>query len=69
MVSPRSRTVLLPLSVTLFAIGVVAIALIFALSAAGHQDLPLWLNVAAMLTPIGLITGIVTTVLRTRARS
>ena len=69
MASPRSRTVLLPLSVTLFAIGVLAIALIFALSAAGHHDLPLWLNVAAMLAPIGLIIGVVATVLRTRARS
>ncbi len=69
MAPPRSRTVLLPLSVGLFSLGLVAILLIFALSAAGHDDLPLWLNLAAMLTPIGLITGVITTVLRTRAGS
>ena len=69
MTAARSRSFLLPLSVALFALGLGAILSIFGLSTFGYTNLPLWLNLAAMLAPAGLIIGVVATVLRTRARS
>jgi uncharacterized protein (DUF983 family) len=50
---------LMPLALTLFAVGLVAIIAVFALFAAGQSELPLWLNVAAwLLTPVGLALGV-----------
>lgn len=39
--------------VACFALGLVAVAVIFAMFAAGAHDLPLWLNLSAMLAPVG----------------
>lgn len=36
-----------------FALGLVAVVVIFGMFAAGAHDLPLWLNVGAMLAPVG----------------
>lgn len=36
-----------------FAFGLVAVAVVFAMFAAGAHDLPLWLNLGAMLAPVG----------------
>ncbi len=36
-----------------FALGLVAIVVIFALFTGGAHDLPLWLNLCAMLAPVG----------------
>ena len=44
---------LIRVGVVVFALGLVAVAAIFAMFAAGAHDLPLWLNLAAMLAPIG----------------
>lgn len=47
-------------------VGLLAVVAVFALYATGHEDLPLWLNAATVLLPFGLITGLVTNVVRTR---
>lgn len=36
-----------------FALGLVAVLVVFGMFAAGAHDLPLWLNLAAMLAPVG----------------
>ena len=50
---PGGAPVLVRAGVVLFALGLVAVAVVFALFAAGAHDLPLWLNLAAMLAPVG----------------
>ncbi|MFD9740063.1 hypothetical protein [Umezawaea sp. NPDC059074] len=60
---------LMPLALALFALGLVAIVVVFALFAAGKSDLPVWLNVAAcLLTPIGLGLGVLSAVRNSRAK-
>jgi uncharacterized protein (DUF983 family) len=47
-------------------VGLLAVVAVFALYATGHENLPLWLNVATVLLPFGLITALITSVVRTR---
>jgi hypothetical protein len=48
------------LGVGLFAIGMLFVVAVFIMFAAGLQDLPVWLSVAAgVLTPLGLGLGLV----------
>ncbi|MTD16988.1 hypothetical protein GIS00_23925 [Nakamurella sp. YIM 132087] len=53
----------------LFALGVVAIFADMILFAAGSRDLPLWLNLGAMLAPVGLGLGLLGVVLEARKGS
>ncbi|MDR7301512.1 hypothetical protein [Haloactinomyces albus] len=46
-------------AVTMFGIGLLAVLVIFGLFAAGYRNLPVWLNLAAMLAPLGLAVGLV----------
>ena len=66
MAHSASKSALLPVSVALFSLGLLAIVIIFGLYAAGHQNLPVWLNVVALLAPLGLVTGVVGVVLQAR---
>jgi hypothetical protein len=50
---PGRSPVLVRAGVLVFALGLLAVAVIFAMFAAGAHDLPLWLNLAAMLAPVG----------------
>jgi hypothetical protein len=60
---------LMPLAIGLFAVGVLAIIAVFVLFAAGHSDLPVWLNVAATYLPaIGLGLGIIAVVRKSRQK-
>ena len=68
MSAAPSRQVLLPVALSLFAAGVLAVLAVFALYAAGRADLPVWLNLATLLAPLGLVVGVVGSVLRTRRR-
>jgi len=52
----------------LFAIGVLAIAVIMVLFASGSHDLPLWLNLSAMLAPVGLGVGLFGVYLEARSK-
>ncbi len=51
----------------LFAIGLVAIFADMILFAAGTRDLPLWVNLTAMLAPVGLGLGLLGVVRENRA--
>lgn len=60
---------LMPLSMVVFALGLIALAVIFALYASGVRDLPLWLNVVGVvLTPIGFAMGMVAVFLQNKKR-
>lgn len=61
-----ARSRLLPTAVALFTLGVLGILVVFVLFATGHHDLPLWLNLACLLAPIGLGIGIATVVRQSR---
>jgi peptidoglycan/LPS O-acetylase OafA/YrhL len=43
----------------LFAVGVLAVVVIMVMFASGSHDLPLWLNLTAMLAPLGFAVGMV----------
>lgn len=47
--------------------GLISVAVIMALFATGTHDLPLWLNLAAMLAPIGFGIGLIGIVLEARS--
>ncbi|MER7015556.1 hypothetical protein ABT324_29330 [Saccharopolyspora sp. NPDC000359] len=68
MATSARRSAILPVSVAMFALGLVAIIAIFTLFAVGYQDLPVWLNLATLLCPVGLVVGVIATVLRNRRR-
>ncbi|SFS56360.1 hypothetical protein SAMN05660874_01926 [Saccharopolyspora flava] len=51
---------------TMFGVGLLAIIVIFALFAAGVQDLPAWVSLTTLLCPAGLIFGVIATVVRAR---
>lgn len=68
MASSSSRYAVLPISLAMFGVGLLAIVVIFALYATGHQDLPPWVSIATLLCPAGLIFGVVATVVRSRRR-
>lgn len=66
--SARS-SLLVPVAVVIFALGVIALVAVFALYVSGHRDLPLWLNGSAgVLGPLGLALALVGLVRETRAR-
>ena len=72
--SPRSKgrrkaAPLAKIGMILFAIGLLAVAVDFVLFASGSHDLPLWLNLTAMLAPVGLGLGLIGVVLENRASS
>ena len=52
-----------------FALGVLAIFADMVLFATGHHDLPLWLNLCAMLAPVGLALGLIGVFLESRRSS
>ncbi|MBM9475612.1 hypothetical protein JL107_04045 [Nakamurella flavida] len=56
--APRAGT-WAKVGMVLFAVGLVAIVVIIVLFATGGRDLPVWLNVTAMLAPVGLGVGLV----------
>ncbi len=51
----------------LFAAGLLAVAAIMVLFATGSHDLPLWLNLAAMLAPTGFGLGLIDLLMDARA--
>ena len=65
----RKAAPLAKLGMVLFAIGLVAIFADFILFAAGSRNLALWLNLTAMLAPVGLGLGLIAVVKENRAAS
>lgn len=59
---PKARSKASPLAklgMTLFAIGLLAIFADMIMFAAGNRNLPLWVNLLAMLAPVGLGLGLI----------
>ncbi|QUG99940.1 hypothetical protein HUO13_03175 [Saccharopolyspora erythraea] len=69
MASSSSRSAVMPVAMGMFGLGLIAVVAVFALYAAGSTDLPLWLNLATLLAPAGLVTGVVAIVVRSRRAS
>ena len=72
--APRSKTrrkaaPLAKIGMILFAIGLIAIFADMALFAAGSRNLPVWVNLTAMLAPVGLGLGLVGVIRENRAGS
>ena len=65
----RKAAPLAKIGMAAFAVGLVAIFADFILFASGSHDLPLWLNLTAMLAPVGLGLGLIGVVRENRAAS
>ena len=72
--SPRSKNrrkaaPLAKIGMAVFAVGLIAIFADMILFAAGSRDLPVWLNLTAMLAPVGLGLGLIGVVRENRQSS
>jgi hypothetical protein len=67
--SRRKAAPLAKIGMAVFAVGLVAILVDMILFASGSRDLPLWVNLAAMLAPVGLGLGLVGVVRENRESS
>lgn len=65
----KARPDVFTAAMAVFGLGLLAIVVVFGLHAAGYENLPLWLNLPTTLAPLGLITGLVTLVVRTRRQA
>lgn len=62
------KPILMRLGIGLFAIGMLAVATVFVLFAAGLENLPVWLSaVAGVITPLGLLLGLIALIQEARA--
>ncbi|GAB3393797.1 hypothetical protein [Amycolatopsis echigonensis] len=62
------KPILMRLGIGLFAIGMLAVATVFVLFAAGFENLPVWLSAAAgVITPLGLLLGLIALIQEARA--
>ena len=68
MATSSTRSTAFPASLGLFGAGLLATVVIFGLYAAGHENLPVWLNLATLLAPLGFIIGVVSLVLTAHKR-
>ncbi|RCW43609.1 hypothetical protein DFQ14_10687 [Halopolyspora algeriensis] len=66
MTGSTRRSAVMPAVLILFGIGLLAVLAIFGLFAAGYRNLPVWLNLAAMLAPLALGVGLVSAVVQAR---
>lgn len=49
---------LLTTAMVLFAVGLMALGVMFGLFASGHRRLPMWLSLSSLLLPLGLLLGL-----------
>lgn len=60
---------LMRVGIGVFAVGVLAVLVVFVLFAAGLKDLPLWLSLlAGVATPLGIALGLIALALEHRKR-
>jgi len=60
---------LMRLGIGLFALGMLAVLTVFIMFAAGLENLPVWLSAAAgIITPLGLLLGLIALVREARAK-
>ncbi|RSD20284.1 hypothetical protein EIY87_13195 [Amycolatopsis eburnea] len=61
---------LMRVGIGLFGIGMLAVLAVFIMFAAGLENLPIWLSVAAgVVTPLGLLLGLIALVREARAKN
>ncbi|GAA4537193.1 hypothetical protein GCM10023192_36880 [Amycolatopsis samaneae] len=61
---------LMRIGIGLFGLGMLAVLAVFVLFAAGLENLPVWLSVAAgVITPLGLLLGLIALVREARSKS
>ena len=65
----RKAAPLAKIGMAVFAVGLIAIFADMILFAAGSRNLPLWLNLTAMLAPVGLALGLVGVFVESRRSS
>ncbi|WP_033295367.1 hypothetical protein [Amycolatopsis jejuensis] len=62
------KPILMRIGIGLFAIGMLAVAAVFVMFAAGLENLPVWLSAAAgVITPLGLLLGLIALIQEARA--
>ncbi|WP_410564283.1 hypothetical protein [Amycolatopsis sp. cmx-4-61] len=69
-VSAPGKPFLMRVGIGLFGLGMLAVLAVFIMFAAGLENLPIWLSVAAgVITPLGLLLGLIALVLEARAKN
>jgi predicted tellurium resistance membrane protein TerC len=67
-VAATGKPILMRIGIGLFAIGMLAVLAVFVMFAAGLENLPVWLSaVAGVVTPLGLLLGLIALVREARA--
>ena len=67
-VKQTGKPILMRLGIGLFAIGMIAVVTVFVMFAAGLENLPVWLSaVAGVVTPAGLLLGLIALIQEARA--
>jgi hypothetical protein len=69
-VTAPGKPFLMRIGVGLFGIGMLAVLTVFIMFAAGLENLPIWLSVGAgVVTPLGLLLGLIALVREARAKN
>jgi len=69
-VAAPGKPFLMRVGIGLFAIGMLAVLTVFIMFAAGLENLPVWLSLAAgVITPLGLALGLIALVLEARTKA
>jgi hypothetical protein len=68
-VAAPGKPFLMRLGIGLFGLGMLAVLAVFIMFAAGLENLPVWLSAAAgIITPLGLLLGLIALVREARAK-
>jgi hypothetical protein len=69
-VAAPGKPFLMRIGIGLFGLGMLAVLAVFIMFAAGLENLPIWLSAGAgIITPLGLLLGLVALVREARAKS
>ena len=69
-VASPGKPFLMRVGIGLFGIGMLAVLVVFVMFAAGLENLPVWLSVVAgVITPLGLLLGLIALVREARTKS
>ncbi|HEY3472759.1 MAG TPA: hypothetical protein VGL47_47025 [Amycolatopsis sp.] len=69
-VAATGKPFLMRVGIGLFGIGMLAVLAVFIMFAAGLENLPIWLSVGAgVITPLGLLLGLIALVREARAKN
>lgn len=69
-VAAPGKPFLMRVGIGLFGLGMIAVLAVFIMFAAGLENLPIWLSLAAgVITPLGLLLGLIALVREARAKN